>query len=188
MSTAQLIRQARRASSLTQRSLASRAGITQPAIADMERSAHDTRASTLSQLLNAAGYGLFTLPTASHSAADWADYIYQELKSPRSSYNVAFRALIGFSDDLSSVDAPLKVALCVSPPAPCGDSRFDAGIAAIANYYLSKEDLPIPAWVNEPSRILKEAWIATPYAEPNEIPISFKQRGVLLALSELASV
>jgi len=80
MSTAQLIRQARRASSLTQRSLASRAGITQPAIADIERSAHDTRASTLSQLLNAAGYGLFTLPTASHSAADWADYIYQELK------------------------------------------------------------------------------------------------------------
>jgi transcriptional regulator with XRE-family HTH domain len=42
MTTAQLIRGARRESNLTQQALADRSGATQPSIADIERSAHDT--------------------------------------------------------------------------------------------------------------------------------------------------
>ncbi len=47
MTTAQLVREARRATGLSQRVLADRAGIHQPALADIERGAHDTRGAQL---------------------------------------------------------------------------------------------------------------------------------------------
>jgi transcriptional regulator with XRE-family HTH domain len=188
MSTAQLVREARRGGGFTQRALAVRAGVHQPALADIERSAHDTRGELLDRLVNAAGYRLAVLPTSAQSATDWADLIYQEFRSPRRSEAVAFRALIGLSDDLASVSKPLRVALSVAPPALCGDPRFDAGIAAVVDYQLSKDRLPLPSWVREPLRMLKEPWLVSPHTDPATVPEVFKRHGVLLAISELASV
>ena len=84
MSTAQLVREARRGGGLTQRALAVRARVHQPTLADIERSAHDTRGWLLDRLVNGAGYRLAVLPTSAQSAADWADLVYQELRSPAS--------------------------------------------------------------------------------------------------------
>ena len=50
MTTAQLVREARRGGGLTQRALAEKAGIAQPALAAIESSAHDTRAASLERL------------------------------------------------------------------------------------------------------------------------------------------
>lgn len=93
------------------------------ALADIERSAHDTRGEALSRLVAAAGYRLCALPTTAHTVAEWADAIYQELRSARHRDEVAFRAFIGLNDDLIEAAPPLRVALCVAPPAPCGDPR-----------------------------------------------------------------
>jgi hypothetical protein len=101
---------------------------------------------------------------------------------------VAFRALIGLSDDLAGASPPLRVALCVTPPAPCGDVRFDAAVAAVVEHHLTKDGLPIPDWVHEPARSLEEPWAVSPYTEPSEVPICFERHGVLLAASELESV
>jgi hypothetical protein len=168
--------------------LASRAGLHQSALADIERGAHDTRGGQLDRLVNAAGYRLAVLPTSARSATDWGDFIYQELRSPRRSEAVAFRALIGLNDDLVGQSKPLQVALCVAPPAPSGDRRFDAGIAAVVEYRLSTASLPVPDWVREPQRTLKEPWVVSPHADSAAIPRAFRRHGVLLAESELASV
>lgn len=188
MTTAQLVREARRGSGLSQRALARRAGLHQPALADIERSAHDTRGSQLERLVNAAGYRLAVLPTSAHSAADWAEFIYEELRSPRASEEVAFRALIGLSDDLASLSKPLRVALCVAPPAPCGDLRFDAAIAAVVHHHLATARLPLPDWVRSPSRVLVEPWRVSPYTDLQDVPPAFRRHGVLLASTELQSV
>lgn len=188
MTTAQLVREARRANGLSQRALAARAGVHQPALADIERSAHDTRGEQLDRLVNAAGFRLAVLPTSARSAADWADFIYQELRSSRRSETVAFRALIGLSDDLAAASKPLRVALCVTPPAPCGDPRFDAGIAAVVDHHLSRDRLPVPDWVGEGSRVLQEPWFVSPYTDLDEVPNAFRRHGILLAASELQSV
>jgi transcriptional regulator with XRE-family HTH domain len=188
MSTAQLVREVRRGRGFTQRELASRAGITQPALADIERAAHDTRVGALSRLVGAAGYQLFVLPTTAHAAADWADHIYQELRSTRRDEEIAFRALIGLSDDLAAVSEPLRVALCVAPPAPCGDPRYDAGIAAVVEFHLSRSRLPVPNWVRESWRVLREEWVVSPYTDLSEVPPAFRRHGVVLAASELASI
>jgi transcriptional regulator with XRE-family HTH domain len=188
MATAQLLREARRASGLSQRALAARSGMRQPALADIERSAHDTGGDQLDHLVNAAGYRLTILPTSAHSAADWAEVIYRELRSPRRSEEIAFRALIGLSDDLTVVSKPLRVALCVTPPAPCGDPRFDAAVAAVVDHHLSNDRLPKPDWVREPSRVLKEPWRVSPYTDLDAVPRTFRRHGVLLAASELESI
>ena len=188
MTIARLLRETRRASGLTQRALAERARITQPALAAIESSEHDTRGATLERLVGAAGYGLFALPTRANSAADWADQIYQELRSPRASHAVAFRALIGLSDDLSDAEPALRVALCVAPAPPCSDLRYDAAIAAVVEHHLQRDRLPIPNWVYEDARVLDCVWVATQGVTEDEVPPTFRRHGVLLAESELASV
>ena len=58
MTAARLLRQARRRAGLTQRALADRAGVPQPAIARIEAGAVSPRVTTLESLLGAAGYTL----------------------------------------------------------------------------------------------------------------------------------
>ena len=188
MATAQLVRAARRGGGFTQRELAARAGLAQSALADIERSAHDTRGETLSRLVGAAGYRLCALPTTAHTVAEWSDVIYQELRSERRSDEVAFRAFIGLNDDLTAASPPLRVVLCVAPPAPCGDTRFDAAIAGLVDHHLSVAGLPVPDWVADPTRTLAEVWKVSPHTDPAEVPEAFLRHGVALAASELASV
>lgn len=188
MTIARLLRGARRARGLSQRALADRARMTQPALAAIESSEHDTRGATLERLIGAAGYGLFALPTLARSAADWADEIFQELRSSRRSEAVAFRALIGLSDDLSACDADIRVALCVAPAPLTGEPAFDAAVAAVVEHHLERDRLPIPAWVYEPQRVLPTPWVVTLGVGEDEVPPAFRRHGVLLAESELASV
>lgn len=185
---AQLVRTARRGAGLTQRALADRARISGSAVADVERSAHDPGSESLERLLEATGHRLCALPTTSSPAATWADLIFRELRSSRGSHAVAFRALIGLSDELAAASKPLRVALCVAVPAPCGDERYDAAIAGLVEHYLSKDRLPVPDWVGEPRRILAEPWRASPYTDRSEVPKALVRHGVWLAEEDLASV
>ncbi|MGH3733445.1 MAG: helix-turn-helix domain-containing protein [Acidimicrobiales bacterium] len=188
MTTAQLVREARRASNLTQQALADRSGVSQPSIADIERSAHDTRVENLSRLLGAAGHRIIAIPTLAGTAAEWGDYIRAELNSERRSEDAAFRSLIGLSDDLTSASVTIRSALCVTEPANTGDVRFDAAIAAVVDHHLSSADLPVPEWVQLPSRKLKNIWRVSRFTDDADVPPAFRRHGVHLAESELASV
>ena len=123
-----------------------------------------------------------------HNAAAWSEKISEELLSSRSSHNVAFRALIGFNDSLLFAEINQITEYCIEPPLPCGDSRYDAAIASIAEYYLTINQLPIPIWIKDPSRTLTEPWTPSPYYDPEEVHEIFRRHGVLLAMSELTSV
>lgn len=185
---AQLLRTARRSSGLSQRALTGRAGVSGSTVADVERSAHDPGTGSLENLLEATGHRLCALPTSSFPVAIWADSIYRELRSERSSHRVAFRALIGLSDELAAAPTPLRVALCVAVPPPCGDERYDAAIAGLVEHYLTKDRLPVPDWVDQPSRILDQPWEASPYAVRSEVPEALARHGVWLSEADLASV
>lgn len=183
-----LIREARRANGLSQRSVAQRAGIAQPAIADIERSAHDPCVATLDRLLAATGFTLTALPTFSWTVSRWADFLYQELRGSRQSQSVLFRAIIGVSDELRAAEPCLRVALCVAEPACCGDLRYDAALAAVVEHHLTVDLLPVPPWVNKPSRFLKDPWRATPDFQVEELLPAFQRHGILLSASELESI
>jgi transcriptional regulator with XRE-family HTH domain len=184
----QLVRQARRSGGLTQRALAAKANISQPVIAAIERSTHDATTGTLDRLLGATGFSLTVLPTTRASVGAWGEFISKALRDPERGEEVAFRALIGLNDDLNAVDPALRVALSVAPPAPSGDARFDAAIAAMVEHHLGRGRLPIPEWVFEGSRFLEDPWSVYPYPEGTELAPAFRRHGVFLAVSELASV
>jgi hypothetical protein len=61
--------------------------------------------------------------------------------------------------------APLRVALCVASPPPCGDARYDAALAAISEYHLTNTVSPLPEWVCEPGRSLVQPWVVRLAAE-----------------------
>jgi len=183
-----LIREARRAKGLSQRNVAQRAGISQPAIANIERSIHDPGVATLDRLLKVTGSSLVALPTFSWTVSRWADVLYQEFRGNRRSESVMYRSIIGLSDELRTAEPCLRVALCVAEPAPCGDVRFDAALAAVVEHHLTAGLLPIPPWVNASTRFLKEPWRATPDFEVEELLPAFERHGILLAASELESV
>ncbi len=188
MGASNLVRETRRAKGLSQRNLALQAGISQPALADIERSAHDPCVATLDRVLGAAGCTLTALPTLSWTVSRWADFLYEEVRGDRKSEDVLFRAIIELSDCLFKAEPTLRVALCVSEPAPCGDPRFDAALAAVVRHHLTLGSLPLPPWVDAARRYLDEPWQATPFVEHDELLPAFHTHGILLAASELESV
>jgi hypothetical protein len=129
-----------------------------------------------------------SIPFAATTVAEWSDYISQELRSERRSFEVAFRAFIGLNDDLAAAAPPLRIVLCAPPPMPCGDPRFDAAIAGLVEHHLFSVGLPVPTWVHDPSRTLSEVWQVSRYTDPSDVLEALLRHGVALAASELASV
>jgi transcriptional regulator with XRE-family HTH domain len=185
---ARLLRQARRGHSLTQRQLADRLKLRQPALASVESGAHDPGSDRLERLVAAAGHRLAVLPTRAHTVADIADAIYVALRN--GDKERAFRLLVQLNDDLASESGAIRVALTVTPPAPVGDVRYDAYVAAIVEHYLTKDRLPVPDWVQRPDRVLAEPWRLDRTAGPEleaATPPAFCRHGVFIDEAELVS-
>lgn len=187
-----LIRQARRSARLSQQGLADLVGLHQPGIAAIESAGHDTRVDRLELLLSAVQQRLTSIPTTSPTASEVADALFDICRAAtpeRVRENKALRVLIGFSDRLGEADPAIRVALCVTPAAPCGDARFDATLAGIVDYHLRRNRLPVPAWVDSHDLVLAEPWAPSRYIDTDtaEIPAAFRRRNVLLAATELAS-
>jgi hypothetical protein len=75
-----------------------------------------------------------------------------------------------------------------APPAPCGDPRFDAAVAALVEHHLTISRLPVPDWVGQPSRFLGQPWAVSPHTDIQDVPKAFRRHGVLLGADELRSV
>jgi hypothetical protein len=81
-----------------------------------------------------------------------------------------------------------RLALLTEEPAPVGDPRWDALLAALAEHLALKDNRRGPAWCE--SRILAQFWFPfnTPAARAEAIvhaPVAFRRRGVFLARREL---
>jgi hypothetical protein len=140
---------------------------------------------------DATRHQLVVLPTASRPVSDAATDVEAALRA--GDERSAFREAIQLSDDLAREHGALRVALTAAPPAPVGDARFDALIAAIAEHYLTAERLTKPDWLLRNDRALRQRWYVDdlPAARNRALattPPSFLRRGIVIAASELASV
>jgi transcriptional regulator with XRE-family HTH domain len=185
-----LLRQARRARGWSQRALAARAGLKQPAIAAVETGTREPSVATLDRLLAPTGYRLTALPVRRPTVAEGADAVREALRGGRE--RTAFRRLLQINDDLRAEHGALRVVLSVAPPAPTGSPHHDAFIAALAEHYLEAEHLPLPAWTSTPDRTLGEPWFVVDLpafradAEATSPP-AFVRHGIYVNASELDS-
>lgn len=183
-----LLRQARRGLALSQREASRRSSVAQPSLSDWESGRHDPVVENLVGVLASLGHSLVAIPTLRRSAADAADAVWRRLHD--GDERRAYRELVQLNDDLTAEHGPVRVALSVSRPAPTGDARYDAFIAALVEARAHEENLPVPEWVEEPSRFLAEVWVVDPFAPASEhanTPSAFRRHNVIVHPDELAS-
>ena len=187
---AALVRQARAFSGLSQRALAKRAGDHQPNLAAIESGARDAYLATVTRLIQAAGGRLCVLPSTTPTVADVAADIARFLA--RGATHQAYRAVLGLHDDLVRAEHAVRVALCVMPPPPTGDVRYDALLAALVEHDLSRDRLPVPVWARDPRRHAGGWWVEDlpelRDAVRKATPRAFRRHGVWLDAAELESV
>lgn len=93
-------------------------------------------------------------------------------------------------DDLVAERGPVRVTLCVTPPAPVGDVRHAAFLAVLVEHHLAAQGLPIPEWVDEPCRTPAEPWRIDRKADEEldaTTPPAFRRHGVFVDEAELVS-
>lgn len=94
-----------------------------------------------------------------------------------------------FLDDFYAASPENRATMIAERPALTGDSRFDAYLAALAEYLAVHYQLPVPAWVEEPERFLEQWWFPTQFKSLHALaivqsPASFKRRGIFVDQTE----
>ena len=155
-----LLSSARRYRGVSGRALARSSSSSQAALVGLENGHSDATAGRLDRLLSTLGYQVTTLPTRLGTASSAAEDIRHFLSNEQ--HDAALRVVWQLAADLQSADSALRVALCVTPPAPTGDERFDALLAGVVDHLLAAARLPRPTWIDEDSRTLASPWDVEP--------------------------
>jgi transcriptional regulator with XRE-family HTH domain len=184
-----LIRNARSTAGITQMEVAERARTTQPAVAAYESGARTPSLSTLERLLGACDHDVEVLarPRMRRGAASLAELsqtIQHDLEGGRE--QDALRLLFGFADDFRGSSRPGAIELIDQDPPATGDSRFDAALAGVAEFFATERGIPTPAWVNQPDRFVEPLWFVASRREFDaytlaNTPATFARHGVLVA-------
>ena len=191
MRAGDLLRTAREAARLSQRALAAKAGVTQPAIAAVEGGAKGATVDRVAHLLADLSFRIAPIPSTRPAA--WEVACDLRVRLSTGDEPGAFREIIQFNDDLAASPADIRVALCVTPPASTGSRVYDALVAAVVEYQLDSAGLPLPSWLEQVSRsTLDEPWDAEPVPSLREkarlaTPPAFARRGVFVTRDELVS-
>jgi transcriptional regulator with XRE-family HTH domain len=189
MDFAALIRSARQAAGITQLEVAEQAGTTQPAVAAYESGARSPSLTTLKRLLGACEHDVEVVASprmrrGAASLAELSQTIKRDLEG--GSEQDALRLLFGFADDFRGSSRPGALELIAQEPSPTGDSRFDAALAGVAEFFAAERGIPAPGWVDQADRFVEPLWFVASRPEFDaytlaNTPATFARHGVLIA-------
>lgn len=185
------VRTARRSRGFTQEQLARRTGLDQARVSRAERAQENPRFDTVKRLLAGTGHRFYAAPTTRDDAATIAAQIRESLS--QRDLQGALRNLIQLNDNLVAERGIVRGVLAVAEPILTGRRLWDASIAALVAWRLNEAGVPLPDWVDSPTRKLERARFlrvdaADPIPTPNDIPAEFSERGVLAWRDTFASV
>ena len=191
MTAAILVRNARRASRLSQVALSERSGVPQSSISLIESGDRAPEWATVDRLLAATGQAMVIIPTRREDVASIANRIAAAERNGDGTR--AVRAFIQLADNLAAEHDEVRFALAISEPPSTGLKHWDAALAGLADYRLTEEGLPLPRWVRDPARLLARSWTfgAGDYVTPvqrDRVPKAFLDRKVLIDRDTLVSV
>jgi transcriptional regulator with XRE-family HTH domain len=176
---------------LTQRELACRSGLAQPAIAAVESGRKDATSATIEKVLEATGSQILVVPSRLLSATSAARLVREQLAG--GSAHGALRTWVQLANDLATAEAGLRVVLTFVPPPLTGDRRYDSLLAALVEHRLTTEGLAVPRWVHEPERTCVGEWYVAGVAgllddARQHTPSAFLRHGVIIHEVDLESV
>lgn len=194
MTATVLARSARAASGLTQSELAQRSGLAGSSLSLIEHGKRDPTVATLESLLRATRHSVVTIPTVRSDAARIASEISAALAAKDSNTEArAFRRFLQLADNLAAERGATRVGLTLTEPAPTGSPQWDAALAALCEYRLNADALPVPDWINAQTRTSITTWSpkSSDYeipVDPARVPFEFLKRGILIETATLESV
>lgn len=161
---------------MTQRALAARLGISQPAIAQRLQgytSDYDTRPVETMQ--------------------SCAQSICESLGAPRETLGTRLRIVAQAISDFRSLTQPHDQRFFLREPQSTGDTRWDALLAGVAAREARRAGMPIPLWTTDDSRFLDKPWFPTETLSLRAIafeasPADLAIRNVYLDPAEVESV
>ena len=185
-----LLSSARRYRGVSGRALARQSASSQAGLVELEHGVRDATSDRLDRILRTLGYQVAILPTRLRTAAAAAEDARARVE--QGNVDAAIRVALQLASDLQAADAALRVALCVTPPALTGDARLDALLAGVVDHELSRDGLPVPAWVAEDSRVLSTPWDLEPVpslrpAARRRTSAALRRHGVFLDTRELVN-
>jgi transcriptional regulator with XRE-family HTH domain len=191
MKAAEVLRTARLNRGLTQRELAKKCQVSQPAIARIESAVEDATLERLNGLLQPLGSKVTLVPFRTSTVYETAAFIRHDVSAGE--FLHAFRSIIQLNDDIERADPATRVALCLTPPNATGDMRFDALIAGLVEYKLESAQLPKPLWVSDLRFFLENPWDLEQVPQLQErarlcTPEQFSRHGVFIDAVNFASV
>ncbi|TFC19496.1 helix-turn-helix domain-containing protein [Cryobacterium glucosi] len=191
MSAGILARSARAASGLSQSELAVRSGIAGSSLSLIENGKREPTVATLEALLLATLHTVVTLPTVRSDAARIASEISAALAA--SDEPLAFRRFLQLADNLAAERGATRVGLTLTEPLPTGSEHWDIAIAALCEYRLNADALPIPDWILGMEGNPDNPWSprTSDYeipADVDRVPREFRDRGILIEAATLESV
>jgi transcriptional regulator with XRE-family HTH domain len=191
MSSATLLRSARLNSGLSQRALAKECNVSQPAIARVESAVEQATVERLESWLRPLGSRITIVPFRTPTVYEIAEVIRKDLAANH--FNHAFRAVIQLSDNFDAIDPATRVAIAITPPAPTGDTRFDALLAGLVEFKLDRAHLPRPIWLSDFRFFLDTPWDVEQLPQLQEearrlTPEQFFRHGVFIDPINFASV
>lgn len=190
-----LARSARAASGLSQSELAQRSGIAGSSLSLIEHGKREPTVATLESLLQGTRHSVVTIPTLRSDAARIAFEISIALADSHDEARdaVAFRHFLQLADNLEAEHGATRVGLTLTEPAPTGSSEWDTAIAALCEYRLVAESLPVPGWIDRRTGNPTAPW--APRTSDHEIlvdtarvPAEFLSRGILIEVATLESI
>jgi transcriptional regulator with XRE-family HTH domain len=194
-----LARSARAASGLSQSELALRSGIAGSSLSLIEHGKREPTFATLETLLRAARRSVVTIPTVRSDAARIAEDIRAALAGSAGSAGSetrdasAFRRFLQLADNLAAEAGATRVGLTLTEPASTGSNQWDAAIAALCEYRLNADALPVPDWIGTRTGRASTGWAprTSDYDIPvdlAQVPPEFLSRGILIEAATLESV
>jgi hypothetical protein len=127
----------------------------------------------------------FAPPTIRATASE----IAVALKAGRE--NEALRLAFQMVERYDRASAEDRLRMVAEPPSPVGDERFDALIAAVAEFSCATHLQSIPAWTEDPKFFLEQWWFVSGIRRLHadaiaHSPISFARRGVFVTEGALS--
>ena len=185
-----LARSARAASGLSQSELAIRSGIASSSLSLIERGKREPTLATLETLLRATRHTVVTVPTVRSDASRIAVEISEAVSAL--DHALTFRLFLQLADNLAAEHGATRVGLTLTEPAPTGSAEWDSAIAALCEYRLTKDKLPVPNWVVRRPGNRESLWSphTSDYDIPpdlSQVPEEFLRRGILIEAATLES-
>jgi transcriptional regulator with XRE-family HTH domain len=195
MLPSEVVRQIRRESHLSVRALAKAAGVAASTVHRIERGDVNPTVDVLDRIAAAAGMALRVEPRVDHrlSLVGLALCIGDDLQADADDPSLPIRRAAELVHRFErSGDDERRRMIAAAPPST-GDGRWDAFVAAVAEWLAVRGDVETPDWAHDPDRYLSGGWWVTDLPsmrawEYAGSPVSFKLHGVYLHRDSLVNV